>query len=193
MAQPARHLDRPELDSGLHEILRAPSDAGPVRMIVCRPGPGERRRLESGELDVELGLVGDDWKARGYRKTPDGAAHPEMQLTLMNARVADLVARDEARWPLAGDQIYVDLDLSEANLPPGTRLQLGSARIEVTNEPHAGCAKFVERFGKDAMRFVNSPEGRRLRLRGVNTRVIAAGEVRIGDRVTKLPRSADPA
>lgn len=188
--EPPRHLDETELEAGLETIRRAPKDRGPVRMIVRRPEPEAREVLAEGELDPDVGLVGDGWKARGYRKTPDGAAHPDMQLTLMNARVIALIAQDEARWPLAGDQLYVDLDLSEENLPPGTQLSVGDACIEMPAEPHTGCAKFVERFGRDAMRFVNSAAGRRLRLRGANARVVEGGRFRVGDAVAKRPANA---
>ena len=133
------------------------------------------------------GLVGDNWRTRGNPATADGAADPEMQLNIMNARVAALVAGSRERWPLAGDQLYLDLDLSVANLPPGTRLRLGEALLEVTPPPHTGCRKFVSRFGKDAMKFVNSRLGRQLNLRGINAKVVAPGVVRVGDLARKAP------
>ena len=143
--------------------------------------------LDAGELDPAHGLVGDNWAQRGSRRTDDGSAHPDMQLNVINARLSTYVAVEPERRALAGDQLHLDLDLSAANLPPGTRLALGTAVIEVTEIPHTGCAKFVERFGKDAMRFVNSPLGRELRLRGLNAKVVVAGTVRPGDEVRKLP------
>ena len=143
--------------------------------------------LEAGELDPAHGLVGDNWALRGSRRTDDGSAHPDMQLNVINARLSTYVAVEPERRALAGDQLHLDLDLSAANLPPGTQLALGTAVIEVTEIPHTGCAKFVERFGKDAMRFVNSPLGRQLRLRGLNAKVVVAGTVRPGDEVRKLP------
>ncbi len=176
-----KQLTLPELEAGLDHIRQSPSDEGPLELIVRRPETGEREVLEAAELDLEQGLVGDNWKTRGSRSTPDGSAHPEMQLNVMNARVVALVAQARDRWPLAGDQLYVDLDLSEANLPPCTQLELGSAVIEVTAMPHTGCKKFVERFGVDAMKFVNSPLGRQLNLRGINARVVQAGQIRQGD------------
>jgi hypothetical protein len=142
--------------------------------------------LDGGVLDVAEGLVGDMWRRRGSRRTPDGSANPLAQLTLQNARLAALVAGERERWPLAGDQLYVDLDLSVDSLPPGTRLAVGSAVIEITPDPHTGCAKFSARFGSDALRFVNSPDGRALRLRGANARVVEAGSVRTGDAIRKL-------
>ncbi|HXJ76584.1 MAG TPA: MOSC domain-containing protein, partial [Candidatus Dormibacteraeota bacterium] len=132
------------------------------------------------------GLIGDNWKARGSRSTPDGSANPEMQLNVMNARVIELLAQDKERWALAGDQLFVDFDLSQINAPPGTRLALGSTVIEISALPHTGCQKFRARFGPAALRFVNSPEGRQLRLRGVNARIIQPGVVRVGDVVKKL-------
>jgi MOSC domain-containing protein YiiM len=175
-----------ELEAGLEEIRRSPTDAGRLELIVRRPAENEREVLDEGVLDLVDGLVGDTWHARGSSRRPDGAANPDAQLTLMNARMAALVAREQERWPLAGDQLYVDLDLSTDNLPPGTRLEVGSAVIEVTPEPHTGCAKFSARFGSDALRFINSRGGRALRLRGVNTRVVQGGSVRQGDVVRKV-------
>jgi hypothetical protein len=177
---------RAELDARLPDIRLSPATDGPIELIVRRPAVSARELLDEGELDLIEGLVGDCWNERGSRRTPDGSAHPGMQLTLMNARAAAAVAGIRDRWALAGDQLYVDLDLSVANLPPGTRLGLGDALIEVTDQPHTGCAKFVERFGREAMRWVNSPEGRALRLRGMNTRVVGPGRVRVGDRVRVL-------
>jgi hypothetical protein len=179
------HLDRHALEAGLEEILASPRDDGVLRMIVARPGIGEREVLEAAELDLVEGLVGDNWRARGSRETADGSAHPDMQLNIMNARVIALLAGSRERWPLAGDQLYVDLDLSSANAPPGTRLELGSSIIEITPEPHTGCKKFVQRYGVEAMRFVNSPLGRQLNLRGACARVVQRGTVRVGDRVRK--------
>jgi hypothetical protein len=183
----ARHLTTAELEAGLEEIERAPADAGTVELIVCRPAEGEREVLAEGVLDLTEGLVGDMWLRRGSRRTPDGSANPNAQLTLMGARVVDLVAAGEKeRWALAGDQLYVDFDISVANLPPGTRLALGSAVIEVTPEPHTGCAKFHARFGGDAHRFVNTKAHRHLRLRGLNAKVIEPGTVATGDTIRKL-------
>jgi hypothetical protein len=180
------HLTTSELEAGLGEVVRSPKEAGVLEMIVRRPQVGEREILEEGQLDLDEGLVGDSWKLRTSKRTPDGTPHPDMQLNLINSRLVALVAQDRTRWHLAGDQLYVDLDLSEANLPPGTRLAVGSAVIEVTAEPHTGCSKFVERFGLDAMKFVNAQERKDLHLRGINARVVRPGVVRAGDAVNKL-------
>ncbi len=181
-----KHLTTSELEAGLEEIGRSPKDEGVLEMIVRRPQIGEREILQRGQLDLADGLVGDSWKIRSSRRTADGTPHPDMQLNLMNSRVVALVSQDRSRWHLAGDQLYVDLDLSEDNLPPGTRLAIGSAVIEVTAQPHTGCAKFVERFGLDAMQFVNSTDRKDLHLRGINARVVRAGELQVGDTVSKL-------
>lgn len=180
------HLTGDELDAARPELYGAPHDDGTLALIVARPEPAERTLLAEGQLDLALGLVGDNWLARGNRHREDGSADPDAQITLMNIRVARLVARAEDRVPLAGDQLYVDLDLSLDNLPAGTRLEIGTAVLELTASPHTGCKKFVARFGGDAMRFVNSREGRANRWRGANTRVVVPGTVRVGDRITVL-------
>ena len=179
------HLTAAELEAGLEEIRRSPRDAGELKLIVRRPEQGVREELEVGDLDLVEGLVGDTWQQRKSNRTADGSPHPDMQLNIMNARVVALVAQDPSRWALAGDQLFVDLDLSGVNVPPGTPLTLGSAVIEVTPQPHTGCAKFVSRFGLDAMKFVNSDLGRELNLRGINAKVVTPGTIRRGDIVRK--------
>lgn len=181
-----KHLTRDELEAGLDEIRRSPRDGGALELIVRRPGVDQREVLKEGELDLAVGLVGDTWAVRSSSRTRDGSPHPDMQLNVMNARTIALVAQERERWPLAGDQLYLDLDLSADNLPPGTRLALGSAVIEITAQPHTGCQKFVDRFGRDAVLFVNSPEGRQLRLRGLNAKVVQPGVIRVGDVATKV-------
>jgi len=181
-----RHLAMAELEAGLDEIRQAPTEKDVLEMIVRRPEIGAREVIEEAELDLVEGLVGDNWSTRGSKRTDDGSSHPDMQLNLMSARVIELIAGARARWALAGDQLYVDLDLSAANLPPGTRLAIGSSVLEVTAQPHAGCRKFVDRFGLDALKFVNSPLGKRLHLRGINARVAQPGVVRRGDLIRKL-------
>jgi len=179
------HLSTTELEAGLDHIHQSPKDDGILKMIVRRPADDEREAIQSGALDPELGLVGDNWKTRGSKHSPDGSANIHAQITLMNSRVIALVAQSEEHWSLAGDQLYVDLDLSEANLPPGAQLSLGSAILEISAQPHTGCRKFSSRFGVEAHKFVNSVEGKPLRLRGVNTRVVQGGEIRVGDVVRK--------
>jgi len=175
-----------ELEEGLGEVLRSPADLGTVELIVRRPAVDEREVLDAGTLDPDWGLVGDSWRERHNRLSPDGSPDVEKQLNVINARLSRLIAIEPDRRPLSGDQLHLDLDLSTANLPVGTRLALGGAVIEVTAKPHKGCHKFTARFGGDAMRFVNSPKGRDLRLRGLNARVVVAGTVRPGDQVRKL-------
>jgi len=181
-----KHLTMAELEAGLDEIRQSPKDEGVLELIVRRPRTNEREILQQGELHPADGLVGDSWKVRRSSSTPDGSPHPEMQLNIMNARAIALVAQEKDRWSLAGDQLYVELDLSAGNLPPGSRLSIGSAIIEITLPPHTGCQKFVSRFGLDAMKFVNSTVGRELRLRGLNARVVKAGTIHIGDLVRKI-------
>jgi MOSC domain-containing protein YiiM len=180
------HLDLATLRAGLPAILESPTDGGTVELIIRRPASDEREILAEAHLDGAAGVVGDRWAQA------DG--DPARQVTVMNARAVALLAGTPDRWPLAGDQIYVDFDLSEDNLPPGSRLELGTAVLEVTAEPHRGCKKFAARFGLDALRFVNSREGYALHLRGINTRVVRPGVVRTGDAVRKhVPALAEPA
>jgi hypothetical protein len=190
MIDNVKHLTMEELEAGLDVIRQSPKDEGVLELIVRRPQTEEREVLEKGQLDRVEGLVGDNWRVRGSTRTPDRSSHPDMQLTIMNSRVVGLVAQREDRWPLAGDQLFIDLDLSEANLPPGTRLALGTAVLEVTDQPHTGCHKFVARFGKDAMRFVNSSVGCQLHLRGIYVRVVVPGVIRVGDRARKIGESS---
>jgi len=180
------HRSAEELEAGLDEIRRSPADQGTVELIVRRPAENEREVLDEGVLDLAEGLVGDMWRVRTSSRTPDGSANPDTQVTLMNARAIDLIAGGRERWPLAGDQLYVDLDLSVENLPVGTRLVVGTAALEITAELHTGCAKFSARFGSAALRFVNGAAGRPLRLRGVNARVAEPGTVARGDTIAKL-------
>ena len=170
-------------DGHLDHIRAAPVEEGVVELIVRRPAEGEREILDEASLDLALGLVGDRWAARNVESTP---VHLSAQLTLMSTRVLAAIEPDRARWPLAGDQLYVDLDLREETLPAGTHLEIGSAVIEVSETPHTGCAKFSARFGSEALRWINSPIGRAHRMRGVNARIIQPGNIRVGDSIRRL-------
>ena len=180
------HRTTEQLEQHLDHIRAAPADGGIVEMVVRRPAEDSREAVDSAELDSELGMVGDNWLERAKGYASDGPVQKYAQLTLMNSRVTHAVAVERDRWPLAGDQIYVDLDLSIENLPAGTRLQVGSAVVEISEAPHTGCDKFAGRFGAPALRFVNVGEGRERRLRGVNTEIIESGTVSVGDTVKKI-------
>jgi hypothetical protein len=187
------HRTADELESYLDHLRRAPKDFGTLELLVRRPAVDQREVLAKGRLDADHGLVGDTWRFRGSKRTPDGLAHPDMQLNVMSHRMVEFLAIDPDRRALAGDQLYPDLDLSGANLPVGSRLVIGEAVIEVTDQPHRGCDKFMARFGEAALRFVNSRVGREMRLRGLNARVVVGGVVRPGDAVAKLrPQAAVP-
>jgi len=175
----ATHFSADELKQGVDHILDSPTDNGELKLIVRRPDVGERQTPQHARLDVEVGLVGDSWSTRVK-------VIPDMQLNIMNSRVVDRVAGSEDRWPLAGDQLFVDMDLSGENLPPGTQIALGDAIVEVTEPPHTGCKKFAARFGVDAMLFVNSGQGKTLNFRGICAIVVKSGDISVGDTARKL-------
>ena len=184
-----KHLTTEEIEAGMFDVLESPKDGGTLEMIVRRPSINKREIVVSGLLDCEKGLIGDNWLDRGSSRTQNGLGHPEMQLNIMNYRFAMLVAGSRERVRLAGDQLYVDLYLGPENLPPGSRLSIGSALIEVTAVPHTGCKKFVERFGLEAMKFANSDFGRRHSLRGLNAKVITSGEIKTGQVIDVISRA----
>jgi MOSC domain-containing protein YiiM len=177
------HRPLAEIESVAVEMGSSPTDDGVVEMIVCRPHTDERRVLDEGVLDVSHGLIGDSWETRG---ADDGGPDPLRQITVMNSRILASIAGNRDRWQLAGDQLIVDLDLSIASLPAGTRLQIGDAVAEVTEPPHTGCSKFAGRFGADALAWANGPGGRRQRRRGMHVRVLVSGKVRRGDAIRKV-------
>jgi hypothetical protein len=186
MESTVKHLTTEELAAALGHLRQTPKDEGVLHLIVRRPEVDQREVLDEAELDVMLGLIGDNWSVRGSRRTPDGSAHPEMQINIMNSRVTALVAQEKDRWPLAGDQLYIDMDLSKENLPAGSRIAVGSAVLEVSALPHTGCHKFVSRFGLEAMEFVNSELGKRMCLRGINAKVVQSGTVKVGQTAKKI-------
>ena len=180
------HLDMNGLEAGIDYILDTPADKGLVRMIVSRPETGIRKILKSASLDTIEGLIGDNWKDRGSSSTSDKSADPETQITIMNSRVIELIAHSSDRWKLAGDQLFIEIDISRNNLPPGSKLKVGSAIIEVSGKPHTGCQKFSQRFGLDALKFVSTPMAQELCFRGINARVVKSGIVTVGDIVNKI-------
>ena len=180
------HLTMEQLEAGLDHIRQSPKDEGLVKLIVRRPQVEMREVLEEAELSPIVGLVGDSWGVRPSSRMPNGSPHPDMQINIMNARAVALVAQEKERWQLAGDQLFIDMDLSKINLPAGSRIAIGSAILEITSLPHTGCSKFLSRFGVDAMKFVNSEVGKELCLRGINAKVIQGGVIRVGQIAKKL-------
>jgi MOSC domain-containing protein YiiM len=180
-----QHLDTAQLEATLDHVRASPSE-GTLELIIQRPAVDDRVVLGEARLNTDEGLEGDTWNQRGSKRTDDGGPHPDMQLNIMNSRILEAIAQSPERMPLAGDQLIVDMDLSDANLPAWTKLSIGEAVIEITDQPHAGCAKFSQRFGTEAHRFVNSEVGKELRLRGVNARVLVPGTIRQGDVIRKI-------
>ncbi len=182
----ARHRSTEELEAALRNIREAPATSGTIQLIVRRPAEDAREILSAARINADEGIEGDTWNQRGTSLSADGGPHPSKQITIMNSRAAAAIIGPLERWPLAGDQIYADLDIGHETLPAGTQLAVGDAVLEVAVEPHTGCAKYAARFGSEALRFVNTGEGRELRLRGVNCRVIQPGTVRVGDSVSHV-------
>lgn len=174
-----------DFDPFLDSVRAAPADGGRVELLVLRTGPGQRKVVTEAMIDLDEGVVGDDWRTRVSTSRLDGSANPDAQVTIMSTRVLAAIEPDRSRWPLAGDQLLVDADLSIPNLPAGSRLEIGEAVLEVSETPHTGCSQFRARFGADALRWINGPVGRELRMRGVNTRVVRGGMVRVGDGLRK--------
>jgi hypothetical protein len=186
MQAEVKHLSTADLEASLDDIKNSPKSETVLDMIVSRPEEDGREIMSLADLDIEVGLVGDTWQDRPSARSGDGKAHPDMQITIMNSRVAQLVAQAKERWPLSGDQLFADIDLSVANMPPGTRIAVGSAVLEATDQPHTACKKFSARYGTDATKFLSSPEGKELQLRGINCKVVQNGEIKPGDVVKKL-------
>ena len=181
-----KHLTKEELQAGLPHILESPQDNGLLEAIVIRPDHGVRRDLQSCEISLALGTHGDHWIKGCHISTEDGKPHPDVQICIMNARCIGLIAQERDRWPLAGDNLFIDLDLRPENLAPGQCLSIGSAIIEISSVPHTACQSFVERYGKAAVVFVSAPKGRAMKLRGIYARVVRDGTVTVGDRVVKV-------
>ena len=189
MTTPINPLHKPiaELEVGMAQLLEAPQDRGNLELIVIRPTKEQRQILDEAWLSPEAGVQGDNWAKGCWKSLPDGRPDPDVQVTIMSARLARLVmGEDKSHWALAGDQLIADLDLSEGNLPVGQRLVLGDAVLEITSVPHRGCAKYRARFGDEALRFINTDEGRRMNLRGIYAKILQAGRVRVGDVLKKV-------
>lgn len=182
----ARHLSRAELLAGLPEILASPKAEGTVEGIVVRPASEQRQEVGSIGVTLAGGLDGDHWAKGCWKTTEDGEPHPDVQICMMNARCIDLIAQGRDNWAPAGDNLFIDMDLTPDNMAPGQRLSIGSAIIEITETPHKGCAKFVQRYGRDACAFVNVREGDQYKLRGIYGRVVQDGRLSVGDTVRKI-------
>lgn len=180
------HRSFADLETGLENIKKSPRDNGMLYMIVVRPMKRERAVPWYCNLTPAVGLEGDHWSQGSWKSLPDGSPDPHVQVTIMNSRCLDLIATAKERWPLAGDNLIVDMDLSISNLPPGQKLSIGSAILEVSDIPHTGCMNFRDRFGVEALKFVSTKEARNLRLRGIFASVIKAGEIRVGDLMKKI-------
>ena len=183
---PAEFRSLSALGELLPRILSAPKDNGTLELIIMRPDHGQRVVPESIDVSANAGLPGDHWvRGTGYA-LEDGTGNPNAQICMMMASCIQAIAGDKANWPPAGDNLFIDMDLTPSNMPPGTRFVIGSAEFVVTELPHNGCQAFIDRYGRDACIFVNTGEGKKHRLRGIYARVMRDGTISVGDRVQKL-------
>ena len=183
----AQHATAVELEQGLAEVIASPAESGELTTIFIRPATNERRSVESATLTTEGGIDGDHWAADGFYSLPDGGPDPRCQVSIMNARFLRQVAVEEDAMCLAGDNLIVDLDLSEANLPAGNQLAIGAdVVVELTDLKHSGCGKFARRYGDEAKKFANDERGMALHLRGRYARVVRGGSIAVGDVVRKV-------
>ncbi len=181
-----QHLSTLELEQGLPEVLAAPRDAGRLAAIFVRPATNERRSLADARLTPEGGIDGDRWVTDSYYRLTGGRSDPRSQVSLMNVRFLRQIALNEDAICLAGDNLIVDLDLSEANLPAGSQLAIGDeVIIEISELSHTGCSKLEGRYGKEARAFMNNARGKSLHLRGRFARILVGGTIRVGDTVRK--------
>lgn len=174
------------LNDSFSDILDSPITNGTIELIVCRPKTNARKILTEAELTIEEGLVGDCWKNKRNFMRKDGLPDVEVQLTLMNSRCINAIAGSKEFWPLAGDQLFVDLNLCKTVLQPKQQLKINDAIIEITDVPHLGCSKFSKRFGSDALKFVNSKNGKLHNLRGVNAKIIQPGVIKTGAIIERI-------
>lgn len=187
MHNATEHASTVELEQGLAEVLKSPIETGQLEAIFVRPATNERRALETATLTPEGGIDGDRWATDDYYVGKNGQRDLRSQVTIMNGRFLRQIAGSEDAMCLAGDNLIVDLDLSESNLPPGSQLAIGSdVVIEINGHPHSGCTKFASRFGNEARTFANNKRGASLHLRGRHAQVVRGGEIRVGDAVRKL-------
>lgn len=185
-----RHLTTQEIEAGLPDVHASPKDHGELVAIFTRPAVGERRELQATEITAECGIPDDHWSKGCWKSLENGAPDPDVQISLMSSRFINLIASSRENWGLSGNNIFVDLDLTPENLPIGQKLKVGAAELVITAVPYTGCAKFIERYGRDACVYVNRGLGRDMRLRGVYGRVVKDGYIKVGDKVTKLPASS---
>jgi MOSC domain-containing protein YiiM len=186
MLSAPRHLTTPELEQTLPTVLASPRDVGRLEVIVVRPTADERQTPASILITPERGVEGDHWLSDFPTDPTHNEMHLDSQVSLMNARFLRQIAVEEEAVCLAGDNLVVDLDLSEENLPAGSRLAIGDAvTLEITATPHTGCTKLAARYGQESRAFMNNPRGTALHLRGRYARVLTAGTATIGDTVRK--------
>jgi hypothetical protein len=186
MHNTTQHATSIELEQGLADVLASPTDAGRLTAIFVRPAPNERRTLDSATLTSEGGINGDRWVKDSYYRLKDGTSDPRCQVSMMNDRFLRQIAGDETEMCLAGDNLIVDLDLSESNLPAGNQVAIGPEVIlEISDHKHTGCSKFARRYGANAKTFANNKQGTALHLRGRYARIVRGGTIRVGDAVRK--------
>ena len=186
------HVSFAECEQALDHINRAPLDEAEIDCLCARPDFGTRAFPDKLILTVDHGILGERWTHSPWLTLPNGDPDPRIQVSILSKRVMDLCWRDRERVIHPGDPFVVDMNLGEANMPVGTRLAIGTAIVEVSDKFNTACVKWRDRYGQDSLHWMNLARNRPYRLRGILCRIVQDGEVKLGDRLAKLPNSAEP-
>jgi len=184
--QTGAHVSAQDLIEAVPHIMAAPKDGAAIEMLCFRPGYGQRNFVDKLVVTRGRGMPGERWETAPWLRKDDGTGHPGIQISILQKRVLDLVWRDRSSVIHPGDSFIVDMELSEANLPVGQLLRVGTAVLQVSDVFNDGCVKWKVRYGEAAKDWIVAPGHRELRLRGVLCSIVKDGEMKAGDQLTKI-------